>query len=103
MIFFACFLTVMIEVPFLALYGYRSKYALTVTVCANVLTNLLLNLLIQLVFHGNPGFWILPMELAVIYGEFLIYCAAFEKSAKLHFLTFSANVLSYGIGLLLFR
>lgn len=103
MIFVACLLTVLIETAFFAVFGYRKRYDLTVIVCTNVVTNLLLNLIIQLVFHGNPCGWILPLELAVILSEFLIYAKAFEKTPKILALTFSANCLSYGIGLLIFR
>ncbi len=99
--FAVCLITVAIEVPFLALFGYRSRDDLKITVCANVITNLLLNLIIQLVFHGAPGGWILPMELAVIVAEFLVYSAAFGASLKLWALTMTANMISYGVGLLI--
>ena len=45
MIFLACALTVLIETPFLALFGYRKRDEVVIIVCANVVTNLLLNLL----------------------------------------------------------
>lgn len=102
MIFVACALTVIIEVPFLALFGYRSREDLAITVCTNVVTNLLLNLIIQLAFRGSPGGWIYLMELAVVLAEFFIYAAAFEKTWKMLGLTFAANCISYGIGLLIF-
>ena len=103
MIFIACLLTVLIETPFLAVCGYRKRCDLAVIVCTNVVTNLLLNLIIQLLFRGSPGVWIYLMELAVVLAEFLIYAAAFEKTWKMLGLTFAANCISYGIGLLIFR
>ena len=102
MIFVACALTVIIEVPFLAMFGFRSREDVAVTVCTNVVTNLLLNLIIQLAFRGTPGGWIYPMELAVVLAEFFIYAEAFEKSWKMLGLTAAANCISYGIGLLFF-
>ena len=102
MIFLACLLTVLIEGAFLALWGYRDRFSITVIVCANVITNLLLNLTIALAFRGNPGAWIYPMELCVVASEYAIYSIAFGKSWKLLFLTFAANCISYGLGLLIF-
>ena len=101
-LFLACFLTVLIEVPYLALFGYRDRYALTVTVCANVVTNLVLNLVL-LLFLPPVLETVLLLELAVVAAEFLIYSAAFAPSFRLFLLTLSANVLSFGLGLILFR
>ena len=58
-LFFACGLTVLIEVPFLFLFGYRGRNAVTVTVCANVITNLPLNL---------AFLWFLPRTAPVIFA-----------------------------------
>ena len=103
MIFLACLLTVLIEGSFLALLGYRDRFSLTVIVCVNVITNLLLNLFIALVFHGSPGLSIIWMELIVVAAEYSVYAFAFGNGWKLFFLTFAANCISYGLGLLLFR
>ena len=101
-IFAACLCTVLIEAPFLALFGFRDRYALTVTVCANIVTNLVLNL--TLFFLGS---WVLEtvllLEAAVVAAEFLIYSLAFAPSVRLFFLTLAANVLSFTLGLFLFR
>ena len=102
MIFLACLLTVLIELPFLVLCGYRDRDTVLVILCANVITNLLLNLSVQLVFHGAPGAWIYPMETLVVAVEYLIYAAALGRSGRLFALTLAANCLSYGIGLLIF-
>ena len=102
MIFVACVLTVIIEVPFLWLFGYRSKADVTVTVCANVITNLLLNICIRLVFSGQPGAWVWPLEGIVVVSEYAIYAYAFAPSMRLALLTLTANGLSYGIGCLIF-
>jgi len=102
MIFVACLLTVVIEGVFLAVLGYRSRYALTVIVCVNVVTNLLLNLCIQLLFRGAPGAWLCLMEALVVAAEYAVYAVAFGKSWKLFAFTLAANCLSYGIGLLIF-
>lgn len=102
MIFLVCLLTLVIEVPFLALCGYRDRFALTVTVCTNVVTNLLLNLIVQLVFRGFPGAWVYLMEVCVVAAEYSIYAIAFGSSWNLFGLTLTANCLSYGAGLLIF-
>lgn len=101
-LFIACALTVLIEVPFLALFGFRTRYDLTVTVCANVISNLTMNL----VLHALPAvtIWtLLIAELAVLFAEYGIYRLAFGKRKRLFLLTLSANVLSCALGLLLFR
>ncbi len=103
MIFLACLLTVLIEGVFLAVWGYRDRFSLTVIICANVISNLLLNLFIWFVLGGTPGIWIYLLELCVVAGEFAVYSLAFGCSWKLFFLTFAANCLSYGLGLLIFR
>ena len=103
MIFLACLLTVLIEGAFFALLGYRDRFSLTVIVCANVITNLLLNLSIYYVFSGQPGAWIYLMEAAVVAAEYAVYAVAFGRSPKLALLTLAANILSYGIGIALFR
>ena len=99
-IFLACVLTVLVEAAFLALFGYRDAFSVTVIVCANILTNLSLNLVLGV--FGLGGWWLLPLELAVAAAEFAIYAKAFEPSRRLFALTFAANALSFGIGCVLF-
>lgn len=96
----ACLLTVLIETPFLALFGLRGKRESAVVVCANVLTNLLLNLAFQLGLPYRPG-WIALGELSVVAAEYAIYARAFGPSRKLLLLTAAANCLSFGLGLLI--
>lgn len=87
----ACTLTVLIETPFLALSGYRSKDEITVTVCANVATNLLLNLGLSM----YPGAPVLLAEAAVVLSEYAVYALAFGRSKRLFSLTLAANLLSF--------
>ena len=98
-----CLLTVVIELAFMMICGYRSRYEITVIVCANVVSNLLLNLLIIYVFRWQQGLWIIPMELAVVAGEYLYYTRAFGGSRRLFLLTLAANVISFSAGLLILR
>ena len=99
-VFLACALTVLIETPFLALFGYRRREELAVIVCANVVTNLLLNLALMLL--PLPRWSVDPLEAAVVAAEYAVYALAFGRSRRLFLLTLAANCLSYGIGLLLF-
>ena len=100
MIFLACALTVVIETPFLALWGFRKRDEVIVIVCANVVTNLLLNLLLWRVpsLYG-PAVYVL--EALVVAAEYGIYRLAFGRRRGLFWLTFAANALSYGLGLVL--
>ena len=99
-ILLACLLTVLIETPFLALWGFRKARDLAVIVCANVLTNLLLNLSFLLGLPYRP-LWIAAGELLVVAAEYAVYARAFGPSRRLLLLTLAANCLSFGLGLLL--
>ena len=96
-----CLLTVVIELAFMMVCGYRSRYEITVIVCANVVSNLLLNLLVIYVFRWRQGLWIIPLEAAVVAGEYLFYAHAFGGSRRLFLLTVLANMISYLTGLLI--
>ena len=100
-IFLVCALTVLIETPFLALFGYRARDELTVIVCANVLTNLLVNLSLALFLPAN-AMSIFILESAAVLMEYTAYALAFGRSQRLFLLTLAANCLSFGLGLLLF-
>lgn len=97
-IFLACFLTVLIETPFLALHGYRKWSDIIIIVCTNVVTNLVLNLTIIVFFGGKPGWWVILLECVVVISEYIIYRSAFEGSKKLVVLTIAANCISYWFG-----
>ena len=99
-IFLACALTVLIETPFLALWGYRKRDEVIIVVCANVVTNLLLNLLLWRVpsLYGPAVYALEALVVAVEYG---VYRLAFGPRCGLFWLTLAANALSYGLGLLI--
>ena len=78
----ACALTLLIEVPFLALCGYRDREEIAVTALANVPV-------------------ILAAEAVVVLAEFGVYALAFGASGRLFLLTLAANVLSFGTGVIL--
>ena len=96
-LFLACALTVLIETPYLAFFGYRDRYALTVVVCVNVITNLTLNLALRFLVPLT-GLSVLIGELAVVGAEYLLYRIAFGRRRGLFLLTLSANILSFGRG-----
>ena len=99
-ILLACALTVLIETPFLALWGYRKRDEIVVIVCANVVTNLLLNLLLWRV-PSLYGPAVYGLEALVVAAEYGIYRLAFGQRRGLFWLTLAANALSYGLGVLL--
>lgn len=99
-LFLYCLVTIAIELPFLALFGYRSGRELLIIACANAVTNLSMNLI--LVFAGNSLPLIAVLELAAVAAEYLIYAAVFGRSKRLFLLTLAANALSFGLGLLIF-
>lgn len=100
-VFTACVLTILIETPFLALFGYRSKDEITVIICANAVTNLLLNLGLTmfLIGRGSPVY---AAEIAVALSEYAVYALAFGRSRRLFFLTLAANFLSFALSYPLF-
>ena len=99
----ACLLTVLIETPFFALCGYRSKSAIAIIVCTNVITNLVMNVLLTLLCpQWTIGVLVLAETLVVV-AEYLIYSVPFGRGQKLFLLTLMANALSCGLGLILMR
>ena len=100
-VFIACILTILIETPFLARFGYRSKDEITVIVCANAVTNLLLNLSLTM-FIMKPGSSVYLAEIAVTLSEYAVYALAFGASKRLFFLTLAATVLSFMLSYPLF-
>lgn len=95
-----CLLTVVLETAFFWMFGYDSRDEMTVVVCANVLTNLILNLLLMPAIHRSMPM-ILAAEALVVAVEYVIYCFAFGRGWKLLVLTFAANAISFGFGLLI--
>lgn len=95
-----CLLTVVLETAFFWMFGYDSRDEMTVVVCANVLTNLLLNLLLMPAIHRSMPM-ILAAEALVVAVEYVIYGIAFGRGWKLLGLTFAANAISFGFGLLI--
>ncbi len=97
----ACVLTVFLEGIFFFALGYRNSWDQGVIACANVITNLLLNLVMSVsVFPREPFIYV--MEALAVITEYLIYRRAFGASRRLFALTLAANIISYGIGLVLF-
>lgn len=97
----ACLLTVLIETGFLYFAGFRTLYAGTVVVCANVITNLLVNLCLAIT--GLYGVLILAvLESLAVAAEYGIYVSAFGREEKLFIKTLAANVISFLSGFLFF-
>ncbi len=103
MLFICAALTVIIETPWMYLWGHRKRDELLLVLCVNVVTNLLLNLGLSLGFVGREvGSLIYLFEALVVAVEYIVYALAFGGSWKLFFITLGANCLSYCIGLMIF-
>ncbi len=97
----ACVLTVFLECAFFFLSGYRKGWDLGVIACANEITNLVLNLVMSVAALPREPL-IYALEAVAVITEYLIYRKAFGPSRRLFALTLAANIISYGIGLILF-
>ena len=100
-LFLACALTVLLETPLFAAAGYRDRTSLTIVICANIVTNLTLNLALSLLPRSIGA--AAMGEALVLAAEYGAYAFAFGPSRRLFMLTLAANVLSCGVGLLLFQ
>ncbi len=100
----ACALTVLVETGFFLASGYREKDFLLLCVCANTITNLCLNMLLSWLYilGVRPVLAIYPLETAAVIAEYMIYAALLGRSRKLFGMVLLANMLSYGLGLLLY-
>ncbi|MBO4317047.1 MAG: hypothetical protein J5855_02035 [Mailhella sp.] len=102
MIFLACLLTILVETPFLMVFGFRSKDAVIVIVCANTISNLLLNLVLLWFPWLYAPLTLALLEFTAAAFECSVYSAAFGFSRRLLFLTAAANALSLFAGTLFF-
>ena len=100
MLYLACALTVLIETTIFISLGYgKDRLFILLCIAVNVATNLTINLVLN-AFYGVP--LILTGELAVVLMEYVIYAMAVGNSVKLLLHTALANIVSFGIGILLF-
>lgn len=97
-LFYACGLTLLLEVPLFVLAGYRRWEQILLTVCANTVTNLALNLTLAALFPAGSAAAVAVGEILVTAAEYGIYAAAFGGSGRLALLTAAANLLSFGAG-----
>ena len=88
-------LTLLFELPFVYLWGLRSRHNLKLAVLVNVLTNPAVVLL-----HGL-GLPALPLEAAAIAAEGFCYRTRGEAIRRPFLLALCVNTFSYGMGLIL--
>lgn len=88
-------LTLLLELPFVYLWGLRSRHDLTLAVLVNVLTNP------AAVFLHGLGVPALPLEAAVVLVEGGCYRFRGERIRHPWRLALWANVFSYSVGCLL--
>ena len=99
----ACILTVIIEVCWFRVFGYKRPLDLGIIALSNVVTNVALNTFLDLVPDAFDVPWLIILELLVVAAEYLIYRKAFGPSRRLLILAFFANVLSFFIGALVYN
>ena len=111
-LFEACLLTIVIELPVQSV-GFKSvqrKYKTIVFVLTNVITNLTLNLVLTFLrlipfFRINMVYLLLVcfLEVAAVFSEAFIYRDALKTQLKKSILVSTvANVLSFGLGMIIF-
>lgn len=88
-------LTLLLELPFVYLWGLRNRHDLTLAVLVNVLTNP------AAVFLHTLGIPALPLEAAVVAVEGICYRFRGEHIRHPWRLALWVNVFSYGVGCLL--
>ena len=111
-LFEACLLTIVIELPvqFVGFKSVQRKYKTIVFVLTNVITNLTLNLVLTFLrlipfFRINMVYLLLVcfLEVAVVFSEAFIYRDALKTQLKKSILVSTvANVLSFGLGMIIF-
>ena len=99
----ACILTVIIEVCWFRIFGYKRPLDLGIIALSNVVTNVALNTFLDLVPDAFDVPWLIILELLVVAVEYLVYRRAFGPSKRLLILTFCANVVSFLIGALVYN
>ena len=103
---FAILLTLIIEIPILFIMGFRKKDIVIIGILINIVTNYAINVVMyQLKYVVTPeyyGYWIFPLEVAVVCIEFFVMSFFTDKKPKLFFTVISANIVSYFAGVLIF-
>jgi len=103
---FAILLTLIIEIPVLFILGFRKKDIIIIGTLINIVTNYAINVaMYQLKYVVTPeyyGYWILPLEAAVVLIEFFAMSFFADKKTRLFFAVMLANIVSYFSGVLIF-
>jgi len=99
-------LTLIIEIPILLIFNFRKKDIITIGILINVVTNFTINVIMyHLKYTVCPeyyGYWILPLEAAVIIIEFIAMSFFTDKKLKLFYVIVFANIVSYFSGVIIF-
>ena len=77
----ACILTVIIEVCWFRVFGYKRPLDLGIIALSNVVTNVALNTFLDLVPDAFDVPWLIILELLVVAAEYLIYRKASDRPA----------------------
>ena len=93
-------LTLVCELLVLKLFKVK-PLILVVGGIMNIITNLTMNVLIIKIYFPNYHLMVLILEIIVVIIEFCIYYLLIKKVKSAFILSFVANILSYGMGILL--
>ena len=103
---FTILLTLVIEIPILFILEFRKKDIVIIGTLINIVTNYAVNVIMyQLKYVVAPEYyvcWIFPLEVSVVFIEFIVMSFFTDKKIKLFFTVLFANILSYFSGVLIF-
>jgi len=103
----ALLLSILVEVPVAALFGYWRPWQIAIVALINVITNPPMNYLLLLNYHfgwvPRTTFLIAMLEIAVVFVEWRLLLFAFrQKPWRLLALSATMNFCSYVAGVFLF-
>ena len=97
-------LTILIEIPVAVLWGIRDRRELLIIALVQVITNPVAVLISNCFYRYtdlNLYVFQIPIEIAVPVAEWLLYKSAIPTFKHPFLLSFTANPMSYGTGLIL--
>lgn len=102
-IFFAMFLTALVETCLLWCFKYRSKKLLFFYFVLNLISNFVANISYQKLWGIIPQGWLIfILETGVLFFEIVLFGLTIGYNKKLYYSVFLTNLISFLLGILLF-